>query len=205
MYAGTAFIILEVVNNLVNPLRLPEWTPTLVVVLLVVGFPFAVIFSWIFDITPEGLKKTESFEVVKKRKSQPIPVKRSLKATDIIIVAMAIVIVILAYPKIFKRDMLEKLRSSGERISVAVMPFQNMTNDSAWDYLQDVIQDYLINSLANSEELLIRQRESVTSLLQNRGIINYASIEVLPVIYPDFGETSKEFSLRTKKIMENKL
>ena len=35
--------------------------------------------------------------------------------------------------------------------------------------------------------------------------INYASIEVLPVIYPDFGETSKEFSLRTKKIMENKL
>jgi len=62
MYAGTAFIILEVVNNLVNPLRLPEWTPTLVVVLLIIGFPFAIIFSWVFDITPEGIRKTESFE-----------------------------------------------------------------------------------------------------------------------------------------------
>ena len=57
MYAGTAFIILEVVNNLVNPLRLPEWTPTMIVVLLGAGFPFAIIFSWIFDITPEGTKE----------------------------------------------------------------------------------------------------------------------------------------------------
>ncbi len=66
MYAGTAFIILEVINNLVSPLRLPEWTPTLVVVLLAIGFPFAIIFSWIFDITPEGIKKTDSIEQAKK-------------------------------------------------------------------------------------------------------------------------------------------
>ena len=91
MYAGTAFIILEVVNNLVGPLRLPEWTPTMVVVLLGAGFPFAIIFSWIFDITPQGLKKTESIEALRKRKVQAIPVKRGIKASDIIIALMAVV------------------------------------------------------------------------------------------------------------------
>ena len=176
MYAGTAFIILEVTNNLVNPLRLPEWTPALVVILLAIGFPFAIIFSWIFDITPEGLKKTESVEAAKRRKSQAVQVKRRLRASDIIIAAMAIVIVILLYPKIFKKDTLEKLRTSGERIVVAVMPFQNMTNDTIWNIWQNGIQSNLITSLSNTEELKVRQTETINDLLKSRGVINYASI-----------------------------
>jgi tetratricopeptide (TPR) repeat protein/TolB-like protein len=176
MYAGTAFIILEVVNNLVGPLRLPEWTPTLVVVILGVGFPFAIIFSWIFDITPQGLKKTESIEVIRKKRVQTVPVKRGIKASDIIIAAMAIVIIILLYPKIFKRNTLEEIRLSGERIVVAVMPFQNMTNDTTKNFWQEMIQDNLVASLSNSEELQIRQTESINTLLQNNNLTNYASI-----------------------------
>jgi tetratricopeptide (TPR) repeat protein len=155
---------------------LPEWTPTLVVVLLVIGLPFIIIFSWIFDITPEGIKKTESVEAAKKKKSQSVPVKRRIKTSDIIIAAMAVVIVILLYPKIFKRDTLEKLRSSGEKIVVAVMPFQNMTNDTIWNVWQDVIQINLITSLSNAEQLKVRQIETINSLLQGKGLVNYASI-----------------------------
>ena len=71
---------------------------------------------------------------------------------------------------------MEKLRSSGERISVAVMPFQNMTNDTIWNVWQDGIQDKLITSLSNSEELKVRQTESINSLIQSKGLTNYASI-----------------------------
>ena len=92
------------------------------------------------------------------------------------IVAILIIAAILAYPKIFKQDTLENLRSSGERISVAVMPFQNMTNDTIWNVWQDGIQNNLITSLSNSEELKVRQTESITSLLQSKGLTNYASI-----------------------------
>jgi len=176
MYAGTAFIILEVVNNLVNPLRLPEWTPTLVVVLLIIGFPFAIIFSWVFDITPEGIRKTESFEESEKTVAEKKPVNRMFHISNIIIAALIIVVVILAYPKIFKRGALEKLRSSGERISVAVMPFQNMTNDTMWNVWQDMIQINLITSLSNAEQLKVRQIETINSLLQGKGLVNYASI-----------------------------
>lgn len=177
LYAGTAFIILEAVNNLAGPLRLPEWTPTLVVVLLGIGFPFAIIFSWIFDITPQGLKKTESIEAVRKKKVQAVPVKRGIKTSDIIIALMAVVIAILLYPKIFNRDRFRNIKDPDGRISVAVMPFQNLTNDTIWDIWQDGIQVNLISSLSdNPEELKVRQTETISGLLQSRGLTNYVSI-----------------------------
>jgi tetratricopeptide (TPR) repeat protein len=92
------------------------------------------------------------------------------------IIAMLIIAVIFVYPKFFKRATLEKLRSSGERISVVVMPFQNMTGDTTKNIWQDIIQDNLISSLSNSEELKVRREESINNLVKGQGIVNYASI-----------------------------
>ena len=89
---------------------------------------------------------------------------------------LIITVIVLAYPKIFKHDTLEILSHSGERISIAVMPFQNMTNDTIWDVWQDGIQNELINNLANSEELQVRQTESVNAIIRGTGLTNYASI-----------------------------
>ena len=60
VYASAAFVIIELVNNVFEPLRLPDWTPTMVMVILAIGFPLAIIFSWIFDISLKGIVKTES-------------------------------------------------------------------------------------------------------------------------------------------------
>jgi len=59
VYATSALVIIELVNNITEPLRLPEWTPTLVIVLLSIGFPLAIIFSWIYDVSSKGITKTE--------------------------------------------------------------------------------------------------------------------------------------------------
>jgi adenylate cyclase len=101
-----------------------------VTLILIIGFPIAVIFSWVFNITPEGIRKTESIEESESKEIVTTPAKRVFKASNTIIPALIIVVGVLAYPKIFKRNTLEQLRSSGERISVAVMPFKNMTNDT---------------------------------------------------------------------------
>ena len=53
MYAATAFIIMEAADIMLPRLGLPDWTVTLVIVLLIVGFPISIILSWIFDVTPE--------------------------------------------------------------------------------------------------------------------------------------------------------
>jgi hypothetical protein len=62
VYAGAAFVIIELINNVVDPLSLPQWLPTIIILLLIVGFPVTAILSWIFDLTPEGMKKTGSIQ-----------------------------------------------------------------------------------------------------------------------------------------------
>ena len=54
VYAATAFVILELVDIITEPLRLPEWTLQFAIVFLCIGFIIAVILSWIYDIHPEG-------------------------------------------------------------------------------------------------------------------------------------------------------
>ena len=102
MYAATAFIIMEAGDIMLPRLGLPDWTVTFIIVLLIIGFPIAIILSWIFDITPEGVKKTESIEVVKEQEPPSAPAKRRQKASDVIIVVLIVVVGILVYPKIFK-------------------------------------------------------------------------------------------------------
>jgi tetratricopeptide (TPR) repeat protein/TolB-like protein len=93
------------------------------------------------------------------------------------VLSILIIAGILAFPKIFNRSPLDKLKSSGEKITVAVMPFQNMTNDTSWNVWQNSIQDMLITNLSNaSEELKVRQVESINRLVQSKGSDNYASI-----------------------------
>jgi tetratricopeptide (TPR) repeat protein len=123
----------------------------------------------------------ESFKEIREEEKKP-DLNNSSKQNKnkflygITTLVIAIIAVILTYNKISRQDTLEILRSSGERICVAVMPFHNMTNDPGWDVWQDGIQDILITSLSNSEELKVRQAESINSLIQGGGLANYASI-----------------------------
>ena len=54
VYAAAAFVILELLSIVVEPLLLPGWTLPMVIVLLIIGFVIAVILSWIYDVRPEG-------------------------------------------------------------------------------------------------------------------------------------------------------
>ena len=62
MYGATAFILMEAADIMLPRLGLPDWTVTFIIVLLIVGLPISLVLSWIFDITPEGIRKTESAE-----------------------------------------------------------------------------------------------------------------------------------------------
>ena len=132
--------------------------------------------------TVEGkVQSKELFKDVREEERQ-IDHRKPAKAIKVkilsilVIVALLIITAVMAYPKIFKRDTLEKLSSSGERISVVVMPFQNMTNDTTKNFWQEMVQDNLITFLSSSDELQVRQTESISSLLKAKNITNYASL-----------------------------
>ncbi len=61
-YAGVAMVLIGLASDVAGPFKLPDGTLRLVIILIIIGFPLAIIFSWIFDITPEGLKKTQPYE-----------------------------------------------------------------------------------------------------------------------------------------------
>jgi len=122
--------------------------------------------------TPEEAKdEIKPLDVPKKT------IHKSIKSLILLIFGLLLIAVIIGYPRIFKRNNLESLKSSDGRISVAVMPFQNMTNDTTWNIWQDGVQFNLITSLSNySDELKVRQTESINNLIQSKGLTNYASI-----------------------------
>ena len=109
-------------------------------------------------------------------------VKKPLKAKKqkLLIGAGILVILIIAalfiWTGLIGRNNLKRLIEKDGRIPVAVMPFQNMTNDTLWDVWQDGIQANLITFLSNSKELKIRQLETVTGILQSKGLTNYATL-----------------------------
>ena len=120
----------------------------------------------------EGIGEEEE----KPYKRKPGILKNRRLLSGVLITAILVIVAVLVYPKVFKHDKLDKLRSSDGRIAVAVMPFQNLTNDTIWNVWQDGVQDILIASLSNSGELKVRQAESINNLVKNQGIVNYASI-----------------------------
>jgi hypothetical protein len=59
-YLVAAWLLIQIVDNVAVPLALPGWTPTLVIVLLGVGFVVALVMAWAFELTPQGLRRAAS-------------------------------------------------------------------------------------------------------------------------------------------------
>jgi tetratricopeptide (TPR) repeat protein len=176
VYAATAFIIIEAGDIILPRLGLPEWILTLIIILLIIGLPITAILSWIFDITPEGLRKTEPVEAAVQQEDSPELTRRKLRLSDVVIAILLVFVVILVYPKIFGDGSPQFTKDKDGRISIAVMPFKNITGDSIYNPWQEGLQNLLITSLSNSEELAVRQYETIYGILGSGADITYASL-----------------------------
>jgi tetratricopeptide (TPR) repeat protein len=173
MYAATAFIIMEASEIMLPRLGLPDWTVTLVIILLIVGVPVAFVLSWIFDITPQGVVKTGPVEEVEQSADTEITRRRRIRLSDAVIILLFGAVVVLIYPKIFGKN---NARTNRGEISIAVMPFKNMTGDTIFNIWQGGLQNLLITSLSNSEQLSVRQYETLFNVLGTQAGANYASL-----------------------------
>jgi len=176
MYAATAFIILEASDIMLPRLGLPEWTVTLVIVLVIVGIPITAIVSWIFDITPEGLMKTAPLNEKKEREPKVQPKKRLLNANNIVITILIAAVVIMAYPKVFNTNKSQLDRMLENKKVIAVLPFMNNTGDDSYNHWEYGISELLISSLSTSNELTVIDNQTITDVIQNVENIQTASI-----------------------------
>jgi len=174
-YLAAAYVLLELTSIIAEPFGLPGWTIKFVFILICIGFIVVVLLSWIFDFTPDGIKKTEPQKAMK-GKLQSEHSRRKLKVSDLIIGVLIVAVCILAYPGIFKKDKLKNIRDEEGKISVAVMPFENLSGDSLYNVWQGGFQNLLISTLSNSGELQVRQFQTMSDLLGQKKKMNQASI-----------------------------
>jgi tetratricopeptide (TPR) repeat protein len=123
-----------------------------------------------------GARKEVNSETSIDEHEKPVKWKVIKLLSGFLIATIAVMSAILVHPKIFKHNDLENLRSSVGRISVAVMPFQNLVNDTTKKIWQIWIQDNLITSLAHSEELKIIPIQAMDEVVMSKGLISYRAI-----------------------------
>jgi len=157
VYAAAAFVILELVSIIVEPLKLPEWTLPFIIVLLCVGFIIAVIISWIYDIHPEGgIVKTEPAQVISEDSKVQAPVSsKSWKIASYIsfVVIVALVVLNIIPRANNKKEILDK--------SIAVLPFKSLSDDPEKQYLADGVMDAILLHLSKVGDLRVLSRTSV--------------------------------------------
>jgi tetratricopeptide (TPR) repeat protein len=121
----------------------------------------------------EEARKEKKIEI----KEKPVGIKKLRILSGIFsVLILAALIGVYLYPKFFKRDELKRLIASGEQLTLAVFPFQNMTNDTTLNVLQGAVQMNLISALSKISELHVRQQETMNKILQPQGLMEYASI-----------------------------
>jgi TolB-like protein len=154
-YAVVGWLVIQVTATIVPALHLPDGLTTAVVVLVLVGFPIALVISWAFEMTPEGMKRTADVSAEDVR-SMPYWSKRKFAA---FIVGVAILAAgLLAYQ--FFRVPRSTITSSAEAKSIAVLPLLNESGDSKDEYFSDGLSEELIAALAQIRELKVIGRSS---------------------------------------------
>ena len=126
--------------------ELPNWALRLVIALLLLGFPIALLLAWAYDITPQGVRAT------------PTPVAPGSHRRRNIIVLVATGVIISAAAGFF---LLPRVSAHKVDKSIAVLPFENLSDDKENAYFADGIQDDLLTNLAKIGDLKVISRTSV--------------------------------------------
>lgn len=176
VYAASSFAILEAADIIFPRLGLPDWSVSVVMYLVAIGFPITVILSWVYDFTPQGLKITKSLETIQKERPDEMVVQthetRIWRLSTYISFLVIIFFVVLRFVE-------NERRISGNQMdlkAIAVMPFINITNDTLFDVWQSGIQHLLINKLSVSGELSIHEAQTMFDILESTDNLEFAAI-----------------------------
>ena len=170
VYGAVAFVILQVADIALPGLGLPEWTITLILALTLLGFPFAVVLAWAFDMTPEGMQRTADATPAELTQIIAAPASQRWPAGVLALVGMTALLAGAWYvgrqsaPAAAADSVAEARPAVGvSSASIAVLPFVNMSSDPEQEYFSDGISEELLNLLAKIPELQVASRTSAFS------------------------------------------
>ncbi len=156
-YAVIAWLLIQAASILLPTFEAPAWVMKAFVVVLTAGFVLALVIAWAFEMTPEGMKRTEDV-----RPDEKIPQWSRRKFAALILVITICAAALLGY-QVFRAKP-EPVSSSdvsnAPLKSIAVLPFENLSEDKANAYFADGIQDEILTRLARIADLKVISRTS---------------------------------------------
>jgi TolB-like protein len=161
VYLIASWLLAQVADLLLENFQAPDWVIQAVLIVLLVGFPLALIFAWAFELTPEGIKKEKDVD-----RSQSITSVTGRKLDRAIIVVLVVALSYFIYESRFSATdegeaaLAESETSAAPAKSIAVLPFVNMSSDTEQEYFSDGISEEILNSLAKIKELKVAGRTS---------------------------------------------
>jgi len=171
-YLALGWVVTQVTSTVAPLLHMPEWIGPVVVWIGVIGFPFVIMFSWLYELTPEGLKRESEVD-----RSASITHITSRRLDYIIIGLLVLAIALFAFdrfvprkagPVATARDVpaasavpdAPPASSAASDSSIAVLPFVDMSQSKDQEYFSDGLSEELLNLLAQIPELRVIARTS---------------------------------------------
>jgi TolB-like protein/Tfp pilus assembly protein PilF len=159
-YVVVAWLLIQVATQVFPFFNIPNWIVRLIVLLAIIGFPIAVVCSWAFEMTPQGLKLEEDID----RKITP---KTGRKLTALIVIVAALAVAVTLFRFLHSQQDIEVWKQQPPRAvaieskSIAVLPFENRSEDKANAYFADGMQDQILIDLSQIADLKVISRTSV--------------------------------------------
>ncbi|MCH9028006.1 MAG: tetratricopeptide repeat protein [Proteobacteria bacterium] len=161
-YVVMAWLLAQITDLVIDNVGAPEWVMKIIFLVLAIGFPIALFFAWAFEITPGGLKREHEVD-----RSESISQHTGRKLDRMIGAAIAIAVVFLLVDRFAGQqpDQFAETRSASSQaqdqaVSIAVLPFVNMSSDPEQDYFSDGISEEILNQLVRVDGLSVASRTS---------------------------------------------
>ena len=158
-YAIVGWLVMQIAATVVPALHLSDAITSAVVLLTLLGFPIALVLAWAFELTPEGIKRTEDVAP-----NESFTRRTGRKLTAVMIVVAVVASALFAWqflqPKTAPVAAGTGPRTEIPEKSIAVLPFENATHNADTEYLSDGISEALINSLSELPQLKIIARST---------------------------------------------
>ena len=171
-YCAAGWVVIQIAAVLFPLFGAPAWILKVVTTLVILGLPLALVFAWAFELTPQGLKRTEDVPPGEST------TRRTGRYLDFLIIGvLGVAVGLFALDKFVWDTEPTAVQSAardasvdppqraadGTRSSIAVLPFVNMSNDPEQEYFSDGIAEELMNALARFKALKVAARTSAFS------------------------------------------
>ncbi len=153
-YAVVAWFLTQLTTQVFPFFEIPNSAVRFVVIALAVGFPIAMLLAWLYELTPEGIVRTEDLDPAQARSVQ----RATGRILDFIIIG--VLLLVIAMLIVGRRPFYRQKGESISQKSVAVLPFENLSEDKANAYFAEGIQDEILTRLSKIADLKVISRTS---------------------------------------------